>query len=84
MTAFLIFILVVPIKKLHDSRKELLYTFGNWWITPFGRTKFRDAFFASCMLTLKVMLVDFTWLVCLYTSGSILNSTNQKCLAWRP
>lgn len=84
MTAFTVIFFCLPVRKLKGMKREFLITFGNYWINPFGRTQFRDMIMANSMLTFKLVITDGAWLVCLYTSGAIVDGIPPMCSTWLP
>jgi hypothetical protein len=50
---------------------------GQTLIAPFGRVRFRDAFFADVLTSLIKPLVDLEYIICLYSTGSWLASPDS-------
>ena len=84
MTAFTLIFFLLPVRKIKGMKREFMITFGYYWINPFGRTQYRDMIIAACMLTFKTVITDGAWLICLYTSGAIVNSVPPTCSTWVP
>lgn len=84
MTAFTVIFFLLPVRKIKGMKREFMITFGYYWINPFGRTQYRDMIIASCMLTFNTVITDGAWLICLYTSGAIVNSVPPTCSTWVP
>lgn len=84
LTAFVIFIWCFPIRKLHNMRFEYMRMNVHYLIGPFGEVQYRNIIMASIYNTLRVSMVDGSWMVCLYTSGAVINGTSPTCSAWLP
>lgn len=84
LTVFGFFISIVPMKKLHGLRLELLRMTGQWSIGPFAQVNFRSVVMSTVYLTLRPMMIDGSWLFCLYTSKAIITGANPTCSLWMP
>jgi hypothetical protein len=84
LTVFGFFISIVPMKKLHGLRLELLRMTGQWSIGPFAQVNFRSVVMSTVYLTLRPMMIDGSWLFCLYASKAIITGANPTCSLWMP
>jgi hypothetical protein len=84
LTAFLVFVWVVPLNKLKNARLEFSRMVFHYFIGPFGEIAYRNLVMASAFNTLLTTMVDFTWLICLYSSGSVLTLGSPTCSMWLP
>ena len=83
MTAFTLIIWIIPVRKLHNIRWETSKMLLHWASAFFGEVGYKNIVMSSVLLTLRVTMIDFTYLTCLYTSGAVIYGTSPMCSPWR-